>query len=418
MTQAQTAQQQQESQTTLVADNFSRLILNSENQLRVFGETLVRTSDPAAITDEQLAGLVRSSSAFTQVGLYDSRGQRLAAAARLGPQMMPDSITATVELEQVQAGRTVYTDPPALTARSIPLSPAEIPHFRIALPVQVSFNERMVLIGDMNMDQLWTLTTQLEQATGAQIFVLTGEGVLISAAKTQTLIDQPAFTQLPLFQETTSVATYQNTLGDEVVGIRDTIDPPGWTLLVERSSREIYGVIQTMALSLLAVILVALPVVMGIGWFAGRQIAQPIQQLHQNVEHFTRNPASYAPVVPIVDGMVVMPLVGEFTESRAQEITMHLLEAIQREQARVVLIDITGVAVVDSAVAQALINTHNAARLLGTQVILAGIRPETAQTLVDLGLDLGTLCTVASLKHAFILGISYLPQSQHGLARR
>jgi rsbT co-antagonist protein RsbR len=117
------------------------------------------------------------------------------------------------------------------------------------------------------------------------------------------------------------------------------------------------------------------------------------------------------PIIPVYNGVLVLPLVGRIDNARAQNITEALLEAIAREQAELVLLDITGVAVVDTGVANHLMQTARAASLLGSQVVLVGISAEVAQTLVQLGLDLGKLMTLSNLQS----GIEYA-LAQQGLA--
>jgi rsbT co-antagonist protein RsbR len=117
------------------------------------------------------------------------------------------------------------------------------------------------------------------------------------------------------------------------------------------------------------------------------------------------------PIIPIYNGVLVAPLVGRVDSARAQRLTEALLEAIAREQAEIVLLDITGVAVVDTGVAHHLMQTARAAGLLGSQVVLVGISAEIAQTLVQLGLDLGQLITLSNLQS----GLEYA-LSRQGLA--
>lgn len=117
------------------------------------------------------------------------------------------------------------------------------------------------------------------------------------------------------------------------------------------------------------------------------------------------------PIIPLYNGVLVVPLVGRVDSVRAQTLTESLLEAIAREQAEMVLLDITGVAVVDTSVANHLMQTARAASLLGSQVVLVGISAEVAQTLVQLGLDLGRLTTLSNLQS----GIEYA-LAQQGLA--
>jgi anti-anti-sigma factor len=107
-----------------------------------------------------------------------------------------------------------------------------------------------------------------------------------------------------------------------------------------------------------------------------------------------------APVIPVLPGVLVAPLVGELDSGRAEALTINLLGAVEREQARHIIFDITGVPVVDTHVAQVLLQTTSAIRLLGARVLLVGVRPEVAQTIVSLGVDLGTIATYADLREA------------------
>ncbi len=104
------------------------------------------------------------------------------------------------------------------------------------------------------------------------------------------------------------------------------------------------------------------------------------------------------PIVPLTDEIITMPLIGSIDTARTQQIMETLLEAIGRYGAEVVIIDITGVPVVDTTVANHLIQVTRAARLLGAQCLLVGISPEVAQTIVSLGVDLSSIVTKADLQ--------------------
>ena len=104
------------------------------------------------------------------------------------------------------------------------------------------------------------------------------------------------------------------------------------------------------------------------------------------------------PVLPISVGIVVIPLVGTIDTQRAANLSARLLEGVQAQRARVALLDITGVPLVDTQVAQALMSAVASARLLGAQTLLVGVRPEIAQTLVGLGVELRGLETTATLQ--------------------
>ena len=85
-----------------------------------------------------------------------------------------------------------------------------------------------------------------------------------------------------------------------------------------------------------------------------------------------------------------------------------MLLTIEQERAKIVILDITGVPVVDNIVARAILDAAQAARLLGAQVILAGIRPDMAETLVNLHINLGMIESAATLEQAFKRGMEYL----------
>jgi rsbT co-antagonist protein RsbR len=104
------------------------------------------------------------------------------------------------------------------------------------------------------------------------------------------------------------------------------------------------------------------------------------------------------PVIPISRHILVMPLIGTIDTRRARKIGEVLLSSLAGNQARVAILDITGVPVVDHEVAEGLVNAARAAQLLGAQVVLTGIRPEVAQTLVGIGVDLSGITTHGTLQ--------------------
>ncbi|MBZ5712805.1 STAS domain-containing protein [Nannocystis pusilla] len=104
------------------------------------------------------------------------------------------------------------------------------------------------------------------------------------------------------------------------------------------------------------------------------------------------------PLIPISGKIVAMPLIGSIDAARAQRIIDTLLSGISEARATTAILDITGVAVVDTQVADALLKAARAVRLLGAEVILTGIRPDVAQTLVNLGTNLEGIVTRATLQ--------------------
>jgi rsbT co-antagonist protein RsbR len=105
-----------------------------------------------------------------------------------------------------------------------------------------------------------------------------------------------------------------------------------------------------------------------------------------------------APLIPVFEKISVMPLVGTIDTERARLIMENLLNGVVKHRAEVVLIDITGVPVVDTMVAHHIIQAAEAVRLVGAKCMLVGIRPEIAQTIVNLGIDLNQFSTNSTLR--------------------
>jgi rsbT co-antagonist protein RsbR len=104
------------------------------------------------------------------------------------------------------------------------------------------------------------------------------------------------------------------------------------------------------------------------------------------------------PVLQVRAGLLILPIVGVIDTVRARQLTEQLLRTIRAQRARVVVIDVTGVPAIDSKVANHLVQTVEATRLMGARVILTGLSPEIAQTLVVLGVDLAKMRTVGDLE--------------------
>ncbi|MFJ8591996.1 STAS domain-containing protein [Streptomyces sp. NPDC093598] len=125
-------------------------------------------------------------------------------------------------------------------------------------------------------------------------------------------------------------------------------------------------------------------------------IARQREQLHEVA----------TPVIKLWESTVAVPLIGTLDSARSQVVMESLLDAIVAERARYAILDITGVPTVDSLVAQHLMKTVAAARLMGAECIVSGIRPAIAQTIVHLGIDLGTVLTRSSLEDALAYALS------------
>jgi rsbT co-antagonist protein RsbR len=114
------------------------------------------------------------------------------------------------------------------------------------------------------------------------------------------------------------------------------------------------------------------------------------------------------PVVKLWDGVLALPMIGTLDSSRTQVVMEALLQKIVETGAEIAIIDITGVPTVDTLVAQHLIKTVTAARLMGADCIISGIRPQIAQTIVHLGVDLSGVVTKSTLADAFTLAMKRL----------
>jgi rsbT co-antagonist protein RsbR len=124
------------------------------------------------------------------------------------------------------------------------------------------------------------------------------------------------------------------------------------------------------------------------------------------------------PVVKLWDGVLALPLIGTLDSARTQVVMENLLQQIVQTGAGIAIIDITGVPTVDTLVAQHLLKTIAAARLMGADCIVSGVRPQIAQTIVHLGVELGDVITKATLQDAFRLALRRTGQGVVRLERR
>jgi anti-anti-sigma regulatory factor/HAMP domain-containing protein len=132
------------------------------------------------------------------------------------------------------------------------------------------------------------------------------------------------------------------------------------------------------------------------------ELTQTLTSLSETVS--TRDQLSEAirelanPVLPVMQGVLVTPLIGAIDTTRVGHLQQTLLDAIERYQAHSLIIDVTGVPIIDTRVAHALLQIAQSTRLLGAQTILVGLRPELAQTIVGLGVDLSAIVTQSDLQ--------------------
>jgi rsbT co-antagonist protein RsbR len=128
------------------------------------------------------------------------------------------------------------------------------------------------------------------------------------------------------------------------------------------------------------------------------------KELREKLELIERQSATIralaTPIIQVWDEVLCLPVIGTVDSARTADMMQSLLEAIVREQARYAIVDLTGVEVVDTSTADHLIQLFRAAKVLGVDGILCGIRPAVAQTVVALGLELGSVRTMRSLRDA------------------
>ena len=114
------------------------------------------------------------------------------------------------------------------------------------------------------------------------------------------------------------------------------------------------------------------------------------------------------PVIPIMQGIIVMPLVGNIDSMRAQDVTRALLAGISQHRARIVIIDVTGVSLMDTGIVDRLNKTIRAAQLKGTQTIITGISDAVAESIVDLGIDWSGVTTLSNLQMGLVRALNIL----------
>jgi rsbT co-antagonist protein RsbR len=125
------------------------------------------------------------------------------------------------------------------------------------------------------------------------------------------------------------------------------------------------------------------------------------QHLLEEIEHQRNTIREMSvPILPVRAGTLVLPLVGALDSERLNDLQTQALGALERSRAHTLLLDVTGVPIVDTYVARGILRTVQSARLLGAEVILIGVRPEVAQALVTLGVDLADVRTAADLESA------------------
>ena len=114
---------------------------------------------------------------------------------------------------------------------------------------------------------------------------------------------------------------------------------------------------------------------------------------------------SLTPIIKLWKNILILPLIGSLDSERSRKIMENLLQKIAETSSNIAIIDITGVTTVDTLIAQSIIKTVSATRLMGSDCIISGISPQIAQIIVGLGLDLSNITTTSNLADAFALAL-------------
>jgi anti-anti-sigma regulatory factor len=147
----------------------------------------------------------------------------------------------------------------------------------------------------------------------------------------------------------------------------------------------------------------------------GRALNDAIEEIEENIDTIQRQQFAIeelsTPILQLWDDVLALPVIGTVDTRRSADIMERLLTEVTQRQARYVILDITGVEVVDTRTADHFIKVIKAAELLGATCLLTGIRPAVAQTLVDLGIDLSSMATLRNLKEGLKHCLELMGQS-------
>jgi len=209
----------------------------------------------------------------------------------------------------------------------------------------------------------------------------------------QDVSTDPMYMASPQLPETRSELVLPLKMGERVIGALDVESRE-----VGAFPEDVVTVFQTMADQLT------------VAMENARTVAE-IRQLNEDLKGTLETQARLletiralsTPVVPLMRGIILLPLVGNIDTARSLQIMEQLLNGVQQHRAQVAIVDITGVPIVDTSVANSLVRAAQAVNLLGAEVVLVGIRPEVAQTMVTLGVDLSGIATRSDLE----IGIEY-----------
>lgn len=204
-------------------------------------------------------------------------------------------------------------------------------------------------------------------------------------AYTQALSQQRAAANFTLLEALTAMDLFRIHVLDRLDAFRQ--DGASWSIAAQRQLEDVLRVFGHYFVS---------------GFDTALQQARAeltIQAEQLEAQHRTIRDLS-TPILPVYEGIIVVPLVGVIDSYRATQIMEHLLQSITTYQSDIVIVDITGVPFVDTNVMNYLLQTARAVRLVGAQIVLVGISADVAQTIVQLGADLSNISTLANLQES------------------
>ncbi len=155
---------------------------------------------------------------------------------------------------------------------------------------------------------------------------------------------------------------------------------------------------------------------------AERDLTKTVEELQRQLKVVEKQAASIqdlsTPIMELWDDVLVLPVIGVVDTKRSADLMERLLTAVSDKQARYVILDITGVEIVDTKTADHFIKVIKAAQLLGSSCMLTGIRPAVAQTLVEIGVDLSSITTLSNLKEGLTECMRRIQQNKKETAQK
>ncbi|MCP4543818.1 MAG: HAMP domain-containing protein [Chloroflexi bacterium] len=445
-----------------VATTIDAYLAQFEGEMTLLSSA--RFSQAGESPDELLEGLLVYDAGFELLTLMDGTGQELAKKSHLEVLSSDDLGNRADSAEFAAASRGErYLGP-------IFESQYGEPWVTLAIPVQdVYGNVEYVFSADVNLKYMWDAIEEVEVGSEGYAYVVDGEGRLIAHRDSSLVLQWRDLNDVAgirsALQGEAITDSYIGLEEQRVVGSYLPLEQTDWFVLVETPTSEALKYVYWSAGISGVAIVVALGLASWLGLYLVRTVVQPLKQLQKSVAIIGDGDLSYrvdiqtqdeigvlgdafndmaarleeivaisekreterlqmqeqiieaqtealkelsSPIIPVMDRIIIVPLVGNIGDDRAVDITRSLLAGIRQHRAKVVILDITGVPVVDSAVANHLYKTIQAARLKGARTIITGISDVVAETIIDLGIDWGDIDTVRDLRTGLVSALNSL----------